>query len=297
MVVLLVHEGAGGTTLASATTPGTVFGDIVNGVSPDVDAIVSGHTHLAYNHSVPVPGVADRGSRGDRAPGGLGRSVRREPQPVSSSRSTTPPATSRPRPRRSCRSARSRPPVTRPPRPSSTTPTPRPRCSVPVRSARSRPASRGPSSSAAPRTAVASPPWATRSPRSSAGRRTRTIAFMNPGGLRADMLGTGADYPRTVTYKNAADVQPFANTLVTMDLTGASDQEGARAAVAAQRRRPGPGASVPQAGDCPTGSTTPTTRLDPRATGSRGCGSTAVKVLASDTLQGDCQLVPRLRHR
>ena len=45
---------------------------------------------------------------------------------------------------------------------------------------------------------------------------------MNPGGLRADMLGTGTDYPRTLTYKNAADVQPFANTLVTMDLTGAS---------------------------------------------------------------------------
>ena len=45
---------------------------------------------------------------------------------------------------------------------------------------------------------------------------------MNPGGLRADMLGTGTDYPRTVTYKNAADVQPFANTLVKMGLTGSS---------------------------------------------------------------------------
>ena len=45
---------------------------------------------------------------------------------------------------------------------------------------------------------------------------------MNPGGLRADMVGnTPAGYPATVTYKQAANVQPFANTLVNMDLTGA----------------------------------------------------------------------------
>jgi len=44
------------------------------------------------------------------------------------------------------------------------------------------------------------------------------VAFMNPGGLRADLL-YGAD--GTVTYKQVASVQPFANTLVAMDLTGA----------------------------------------------------------------------------
>ena len=47
------------------------------------------------------------------------------------------------------------------------------------------------------------------------------IAFMNPGGLRADLLGVDGDYPRTVTFKQAANVQPFANTLVNQDLTGA----------------------------------------------------------------------------
>ncbi len=48
------------------------------------------------------------------------------------------------------------------------------------------------------------------------------IAFMNPGGLRADMVGTGTGaFPRELTYKQAATVQPFANTLVNMDLTGA----------------------------------------------------------------------------
>ncbi|SBT52713.1 bifunctional metallophosphatase/5'-nucleotidase [Micromonospora narathiwatensis] len=40
-------------------------------------------------------------------------------------------------------------------------------------------------------------------------------AFMNPGGVRAD-LGAGR-----VTYSDAFTVQPFANNLVTLDLTGA----------------------------------------------------------------------------
>ena len=48
------------------------------------------------------------------------------------------------------------------------------------------------------------------------------IAFMNPGGLRARHGRHGAAaFPRTLTYQQAADVQPFANTLVNMDLTGA----------------------------------------------------------------------------
>ena len=44
------------------------------------------------------------------------------------------------------------------------------------------------------------------------------MAFMNPGGLRADLTG-GAD--GVVTYQQAAAVQPFANTLVVVDMTGA----------------------------------------------------------------------------
>ncbi|GAB3645509.1 bifunctional metallophosphatase/5'-nucleotidase [Glycomyces tarimensis] len=44
------------------------------------------------------------------------------------------------------------------------------------------------------------------------------IAFMNPGGVRADLL-YGED--GTVTYAELFSVQPFNNYLVTMDLTGA----------------------------------------------------------------------------
>ena len=69
------------------------------------------------------------------------------------------------------------------------------------------------------------------------GTRNVDIAFMNPGGLRAD-LDAGE-----VTYREAANVQPFANTLVTLTLTRSADQDGAGGAVAARGRD----ATVPQA--------------------------------------------------
>jgi 2',3'-cyclic-nucleotide 2'-phosphodiesterase/3'-nucleotidase/5'-nucleotidase len=44
------------------------------------------------------------------------------------------------------------------------------------------------------------------------------IAFMNPGGIRADIIYTS--YPHDVTYGDLMTVQPFDNKLVTMTLTG-----------------------------------------------------------------------------
>ena len=67
---------------------------------------------------------------------------------------------------------------------------------------------------------MASRPWATSSRRSSAWRTGADIGVMNPGGLRDDLIGTG-NGPGPVTYREAANVQPFANTLVTTELTGA----------------------------------------------------------------------------
>jgi 5'-nucleotidase len=60
--------------------------------------------------------------------------------------------------------------------------------------------------------------WATRTDE----RGGAQIGFMNPGGLRTDLSDTEGDgFPETVTYREAADVQPFANTLVNMRMTGA----------------------------------------------------------------------------
>lgn len=53
-----------------------------------------------------------------------------------------------------------------------------------------------------------------------------TIAFMNPGGIRADIVyaGAGAEGAGAVTYAETYSVQPFANSLVTMTVTGAQLQ-------------------------------------------------------------------------
>ena len=56
VVILLVHEGAATASLASATDD-SAFGRIVTGASADVDAIVSAHTHLQYAHDVSIPGT------------------------------------------------------------------------------------------------------------------------------------------------------------------------------------------------------------------------------------------------
>ena len=48
------------------------------------------------------------------------------------------------------------------------------------------------------------------------------VAFMNPGGIRADLLENAAG---DITYEAAFTVQPFNNFLVSMDLTGAQIEE------------------------------------------------------------------------
>ncbi|MBC7632521.1 5'-nucleotidase C-terminal domain-containing protein [Aeromicrobium sp.] len=59
--------------------------------------------------------------------------------------------------------------------------------------------------------------WATRA----AGSGAAQIAFVAPDALGADLLGTAGGYPATVTYQQAALVQPSARTLINLKLTGA----------------------------------------------------------------------------
>ena len=55
-----------------------------------------------------------------------------------------------------------------------------------------------------------------------AGFGEAVIAFMNPGGIRADLIyaQSGSEGDGNVTYNEAFTVQPFGNSLVTMSLTG-----------------------------------------------------------------------------
>jgi 5'-nucleotidase len=50
------------------------------------------------------------------------------------------------------------------------------------------------------------------------------VAFMNPGGIRADLVfdqSSGGEAPGAITFGEAFTVQPFGNTLMTLTLTGA----------------------------------------------------------------------------
>ncbi|MGW8568204.1 5'-nucleotidase C-terminal domain-containing protein [Isoptericola sp. NPDC055881] len=224
VVVLLVHEGAQSTDCASMPTADNAFADIVNDVSPEVDAIVSGHTHLAYDCKFPVDEWAGRavterpvvsaGQYGynlnqlvysvDAATGDVA-GVRTAVLPLAGNYPADPAVTTivsdavkqgdvlGAEPLGQIGGAFNRAKLS------------------------SGAENRGGESTLGNLVAEVQR-WATEAPESGAAQ----IAFMNPGGLRADMVGTGTGaFPRTLTYKQAALVQPFANTLVNMSLTGA----------------------------------------------------------------------------
>ena len=240
VVVLLVHEGAPGTSLASATDPGNAFGAIVNGVSPDVDAIVSGHTHLAYNHSVPVPAWATEGRAVTERPvvsaGQYGSFLNQLVFTVDTTTGDVAAKTQAILPMVGPDPDGSGPavgPALYPADPATKAIVDTAVANAEVlgsqplgevagafnraKLANGTTENRGGESTLGNLVAEVQR-WATETPEAGAAQ----IAFMNPGGLRGDMTGTGTGaFPRTLTYKQAASVQPFANTLVNMDLTGA----------------------------------------------------------------------------
>jgi 5'-nucleotidase len=220
LVVMLVHEGAATTDIASATDS-SAFGQIVSGVDGDVDAIISGHTHLAYNHSIAGRPVVSAGQYGtnlnklvftvDPATG----SVAVKSQEIVKAKDVqlvAPAAVAvRDEVKTIVDDAVAEADV----------------LGSKVLGELATPFSRAKLASGAENRGGESTlgnlvaevqRWAT-GPESSG---TAQVAFMNPGGLRQDMLGNNTNgYPASLTYKQAAVVQPFANTLVNMDMTGA----------------------------------------------------------------------------
>ncbi|MCK9824663.1 bifunctional metallophosphatase/5'-nucleotidase [Nocardioides cavernae] len=225
VVIMLVHEGAATTNVASLSD-GSAFAQIVAGVSPDVSAIISGHTHLAYNHTDPN---ADTLGRPVVSAGQYGTNLNQlllsvDPdtdavsvveQKIVKAKDvvlSAPEATSAFDDVKAIVDAavaksdvlgakvlgKVAGPFNRAKLADGTT------------------ENRGGESTLGNLVAEVQR-WATESPTTGSAQ----IAFMNPGGLRADMTGAAGGYPANLTYKQAAVVQPFANTLVNMKLTGA----------------------------------------------------------------------------
>lgn len=220
IVVLLVHEGAVTTALSSATDASTRFGKIVNETvmknDTNVDAIVSGHTHLAYNHVINGHPVISSGQYGERFSkmditfDKKTKSFTMKNEIFTLMDGTTALYPDDPAVKPIVDAAVAKASVlggvvlgT------ATADFGRAVASNPV-GASSFPENRGGESTLGNLVADVQL-WSLNSDQP----RGVQIAFMNPGGLRAD-LASGE-----VTYREAADVQPFANTLVTMNLTGA----------------------------------------------------------------------------
>jgi len=217
ILVLLVHEGAATTDISSATDDSN-FGRIVNGVDPDVDMIISGHTHLAYDFDVPIPGtdrtrpVISSGQYGamyghstivyDPASEALSIDTENldligafEPDPAVAQIVADAVEVAKDLGGVSLGSITES--ITR---------------AVQSDGSENRGGESTIGNLIADAQLAATEDLATE------------VAIMNPGGIRADLLypSSGADDPDgNVTYAEAALIQPFANTLVTLDLTGA----------------------------------------------------------------------------
>jgi len=220
VIILLVHEGAATVDISSATDD-SAFGRIVTGANANVDAIVSGHTHLAYDHEIPIPGtdtlrpVLSSGQYGEKY-----SHMDLQVDPTSDTILS----------------------ISAEILPLAGAFTPDPEIAQIVADAVAVANVKG-----AVKVGEITGDFNRASQSGSAFSENRggestlgnfvadvqleataeagaQIALMNPGGLRADLkyASTGAGDPDgNVTYKEAAGVQPFANTLVTLDLTTA----------------------------------------------------------------------------
>ena len=219
VIVVLAHDGAPNEDLSSAD--GTPFGDLVDGASEDIDAIVSGHTHQTYVQDVDGRWVTQTGQYGEQL-GHLSLTVDTATGDVVDSAAENVDLVPQPGdeeegiPRETyCEGDPAVQEIV-----DEAVAVAEELGSVPLgeitadfnRAVDSTGENRGGESTLGNFVADVHL-WAA--------QRTvpdTQIAFMNPGGLRDD-LAAGDD--GVVTYAEAAAVQPFANTLVTMQLTGA----------------------------------------------------------------------------
>lgn len=219
VVVLLVHEGAATTNIASATD-GSRFGQIVTGADANIDMIISGHTHLAYNHVIPIPGT-DR-TRPVISAGQYGEKFAHTALTIDPVTGELLSAVSEIKSLAGAYAPNAEVAqiVTE------ATAIARERGSVPlgdITADLNRAVQAGGSENRGGESTLGNfvadvQLWATQS-------SGTQVAFMNPGGLRADLKyaanpQTLGDAAGRVTYAEAAAVQSFANTLVTVDLTG-----------------------------------------------------------------------------
>ncbi|WP_230007447.1 choice-of-anchor I family protein, partial [Microbacterium sp. Bi128] len=219
VVILLAHEGSEGTDCTKIATESGDFGDLVRGASADVDAIVSAHTHQKYSCTIGGRSVIQTGQYGtnlgtlDVDLDDAGKLVSITPGVRSLNDSTVSQWIAYPQAQVATIVADAK-----------ATADVKGQVQVGTITADITRAKNGSGGedrgaySALGNTVADVYLWATSENPSFNGQDAQ-ISFMNPGGLRADLL-FGSD-SGSVSYREAANVQPFGNTLVTLSLTGA----------------------------------------------------------------------------
>lgn len=218
VTILLQHEGPASSALSSAQDD-SAFGRIVAGVGAKVDAIVAGHTHQSFAQDVPVPGTSKtipvvEAAKYGEAYGRLAIQVDPATRDLVSIEGEVKPLKGAAPPDAGiARIVADAVAVAKVKGEVSLG-------SITTDITRARRAdgseNRGGESTLSNLIADAQ--------LSAVKDRGAQVALMNPGGVRTDLLyaGPGDPHPAgTVTYAEAASVQPFSNTLVTLDLTGA----------------------------------------------------------------------------
>lgn len=224
IVILLVHEGAATTAIESATDPDSRFGHIVLNANDNIDAIVSGHTHLPYNHVIEGRPVISSGQYGERY-SNMEITYDRKAKSITSMENTLYTMATAFDDRGNVTQWLTQPDPDIVPIVEAATAVANELGNVVIgqTSAAFNRAQQPGSVSGAPALVenrggestlgnfVADVQlWALNAD----GTRDVDITLMNPGGLRAD-INAG-----DTTYREAANVQSFANTLVTVDMTG-----------------------------------------------------------------------------
>lgn len=220
VIIALVHDGAANGNVATITQPATEndFSDFVAGASDDVDAIVSGHTHQTYSHVIDGRPVIQANQYGSTL-GTLDIDLGDDNELVSITPGVVPllsPQTSDWAAYPSTTVA----PIVKTAADEANVIGQQEVGTISADILRAKLPNgnedRG-SHSSLGNTVADFYLWAT-SQNPNYGGEDAQIAFMNPGGLRADLVYAPDG---SVSYREAANVQPFGNTLVTLELTPA----------------------------------------------------------------------------
>ncbi len=219
-IVVLLHDGAGpAPTINSCNTSDPFFANVVMKIDPEVDALITGHSHNAYNCQVQVkknyePMLVTSAGYNGRYLTDIALTINSTNDQVTAKAATNIPVET------PFLSAVPNADMTALLAPYRTIAVPIANRVIGSITADIKRNSLDSTAESALGDVIADAQLEATVPAAAGGA---VVAMTNPGGIRTDLLFnqiSGSELPGQVTYGEAFAVQPFSNTLVTMSLTG-----------------------------------------------------------------------------